>query len=1752
MRVKRVIVVPPDGPGSKGDEGMLRGALELFRSFPIMILNPRPDESWIGYLQPNRPVLERLSEAGGALPSFAPRLEDGDLLFVIGADVIDGTCGIEPAIEQLDLMAAALARRVPVYVHSSFRSSVETRILDDLAFLQGARFLLRDELSLENFQRQTNIQSRFFPDLSFFYKPQSHSQIAADLARRVVAMRNSYSPILGVNFAEHSFRSFYDEHTDANRREFVATVLTGLAAAHRSAAFVLLSNDVRRWPNHIADDDFASIAEDWIINHLGEGRMVKIDPAARYADNIAALTHVDLLLTGRMHLSLAALRAGTPATILMGVGKGYSSFDKMRGASRTYFGTEQGVITKISNVGRLTAELFEQRTFIKQRLGTLNEKLNATCSAATAKMGSDIDRLSTAEQEPGQVGVRLAAARERLQASEVALKVARSRMADLQAELNTAYARLGEMERKQSEDARRIAALETELDAASSRAAEMERKLTEGVLLPAAALQRLVSAGDRLAEELRRAYARPWRPVKRALQRSFLRLALLAGPALSARQRRRMQRSLGKRLPTAFGDSWNAVLLETLARETGQIAQHQSRLKSMAPGARPSADWRRILTYRTLSLLADLSEPFSARRARKFRRSAEKRAPHNFRNTREVAGVVAAAHPGRPASDPQRARRILVSDCRLPRPDVSAGERATVGLLTDLAALGYEVVFVPIDMCEDITYRTLLEKLGVTVVTKANGYNSAAAFVQTEGHKFGAFYLIRVDVAEALLPSARAAAPDARILFHAPDLYFLRETRAAELNADAEEMAAAEETRRRETAIMRASDHVVLVSPAEWNYVEKILPRDRVTIFPALYSPVAADPPGFLARQHVFFLGGFGHRPNVSAVKWFVDHVWPTVHAALPDAEFHIIGAEAPREIVELGTRPGVRYIGYVADLNPLLDRYRLSVVPLLYGAGIKGKLGMALGAGVPTVTTAIGAEGMGVIDGVHALIRDEPNAFAEAVIALYRDEANWARLARNGRRLVADNFSEFANRAALLRVLESAGVLPLDVYVKYCQTAEPLPLPDPDTSAPIDVSIIIPVHNQWRLTRACLNSVALACLATGLQCEVILADDCSTDETASAASLFPGLRIVRQEVNQGFLRNCNAAAARASGRMLLFLNNDTVVMPNWLTALVTTMEENPDAAIVGSKLLYRDGTIQEAGGVLYSDGSASPVCRGEPNHAPLASYDREVDYCSGASILVRRSFWTEVQGFDERFAPAYCEDSDLAMEARARGMRVLYSARSVVMHLEHGSYDQQPTSPTALMKSNNQKLFDKWRSQFTAEHLLPGTDTLIAAAHAQRKAPPAASTRREGGRLNILYFSPFPSHPDNHGNQATIQSFARKFQRLGHRVHFALLESSLYDANSLAAMREAWDSFDLLPNSRPLSANGSDIPFDGWYQPGLGENIRLLCQKYDIDVVFCSYVFQSKLLEYVPAHILKVIDTHDKMGNRYDMLRANGQPLEFFSCTPEEEGAYLRRADLVAARRAEEADYFNEVTGRNSAFVLPHIEDPRFIDRTFDALRKVGVVASANRINLSIVHDFLTEIMRRCGDNCPFTVEIAGQVKDMITHLPREQQAVFTRPWVRMLGFVPDISSFYRNVDLIVSPVTMGTGINVKTVQAMAFGMPLLTTRIGIKGIETDEPLHQHETIAELVDSLFRLTQQPTELTRLAKISVARYKELLRDAEAAIEDMFNHPKLSAPTATKIPPEVSSKCDKQLFMHRYTPLSTITLAMRSRPKLWRQ
>jgi len=1075
------------------------------------------------------------------------------------------------------------------------------------------------------------------------------------------------------------------------------------------------------------------------------------------------------------------------------------------------------------------------------------------------------------------------------------------------------------------------------------------------------------------------------------------------------------------------------------------------------------------------------------------------------------------AHEGQdPHADPSRlitpayVRRVLVSDYRIPRADISAGERATVGILRDLCALGFEVVLLPGDLEPAPVYEAELKGYGVKVITRAQGYRSMTNYLRRHGHTFGAFYLIRFNIVEQVIDVIRQVAPAARVIFHAPDLYFLREMRDAELQNDDALRAAASRTREHELSVMRRADRTVLVSPAEVPFVKAYLPDTPISIFPALYALVADKPPPFTARTNLIFLAGFGHRPNVDAVRWFVEEIWPRVHAKLPEAQFHIVGAEAPKVVQRLGEVAGVKVIGFVPDLESILSSYRLTVAPLRYGAGIKGKLAMTMGAGIPCVCTSIAAEGMHIESGVHGEVADDAQEFADAVVRLYSDPDLWAKLSANGRTLIAENFSSDANRASLLSLLNEARALSLSMFTDYCKARPPRALPMRSPDAAVDVSIIVPVYNQWHFTRMCLNSILETTIGSGVSFEIILADDASTDETTQAEQWYPGLKVIKTEKNVGFLRNGNNAAKHARGRHLLLLNNDTVVLPGWLESLFRTLEQDDSVAIVGSKLLYPDGTIKEAGAVLFRDGTAHNVGRGHNRYTPIFNIARETDYISGASILVRKSFWDRVGGFDEGYTNAHFEASDLAMTARSLGLRVVYQPASEVVHFEHQSCaDQAPSYNTALQRHNIVILREKWREAFARDHY-PIAPWHIAMSRAERTAPGRVLARRRQGRFNILYFSPFQSHPSNHGNRATINQFASRFQSMGHKVHFVLLRIQECTERDVEDMRAAWDTFDHLPCQNPMRIpGGASVPFDGWYDEGLGERIRSLCAKYEIDVVFCSYVFQSKLLEFIPAHILKVIDTHDKMGDRYEMLRANGQPLEFFSCSTEEEGAYLRRADIVVARRDEEARYFDHVTGLTNALVIPHVELPCFLDKLHVGVANVGVVASANLVNLAMLRQCLEAIdQHQQGARCPFIVNVAGQVKDMIERLPADESLVFRRPWVRLQGYVPDIRAFYASVDLVLSPVTMGTGINVKTVQAMAYGMPLLSTLHGSKGIETGDPMHEHQNLASLVKSLFAIVEQPDELRRLATLSRERYARFYEDSLNAIDKLFAHVKL--------------------------------------------
>ncbi len=245
-------------------------------------------------------------------------------------------------------------------------------------------------------------------------------------------------------------------------------------------------------------------------------------------------------------------------------------------------------------------------------------------------------------------------------------------------------------------------------------------------------------------------------------------------------------------------------------------------------------------------------------------------------------------------------------------------------------------------------------------------------------------------------------------------------------------------------------------------------------------------------------------------------------------------------------------------------------------------------------------------------------------------------------------------------------------------------------------VSIVIPVHNQAAYTGACLAQL-VATLPARFTGEIIVVDDASSDDTPALLARWSAadarLRVLHNADNRGFLHASNSGAAAAAGDVIVFLNNDTLPQPGWLLSLLRIFRDHADAGAVGGKLLYPDGTLQEAGGVIFADGSGCNFGKHDlAVDAPLYNYLREVDYCSGALLATRRTLFERLGGFDTRFAPAYYEDTDYCFSMRDAGYRVYYQPESVVVHVEGGtSGTDLETGAKRHQVVNHAKFVEKW-----------------------------------------------------------------------------------------------------------------------------------------------------------------------------------------------------------------------------------------------------------------------------------------------------------------------------------------------------------------------------------------------------------------------------------------------------------------------------
>jgi glycosyltransferase involved in cell wall biosynthesis len=362
-------------------------------------------------------------------------------------------------------------------------------------------------------------------------------------------------------------------------------------------------------------------------------------------------------------------------------------------------------------------------------------------------------------------------------------------------------------------------------------------------------------------------------------------------------------------------------------------------------------------------------------------------------------------------------RRVLVVDAVMLTPDQDSGSLRMFCLLEAFLDLGWHVSFVASNLEFRGHYGRQLQQRGVEVFSYPQ-VQSIPNLLEQRGRAFDVVVLSRPDVAESFMEGVRRHAPAASIWYDTVDLHFLSEQREAELHNDPAGQTRADDRKIQEIGLIRKADCTLVVSSVERDLLSTEVPGARVEILSNIHDLRPTDTP-FAERDAIVFIGGFNHPPNVDAMMYYVAEILPLVSAQLGIIPTYIIGSQAPAEILALGDPDrGVFVTGFVPDVTPYFSRARLSVAPLRYGAGVKGKVNMSMAYGVPVVASPCAAEGMFLEPERDILIGEDAPAFADQVIRLYRDRLLWEKLSRNGQLNVETHFSRGAARTAIEALL--------------------------------------------------------------------------------------------------------------------------------------------------------------------------------------------------------------------------------------------------------------------------------------------------------------------------------------------------------------------------------------------------------------------------------------------------------------------------------------------------------------------------------------------------------------------------------------------------------------------------------------------------------------------------------------------------------------------------------------------------------------
>lgn len=621
-------------------------------------------------------------------------------------------------------------------------------------------------------------------------------------------------------------------------------------------------------------------------------------------------------------------------------------------------------------------------------------------------------------------------------------------------------------------------------------------------------------------------------------------------------------------------------------------------------------------------------------------------------------------------------------------------------------------------------------------------------------------------------------------------------------------------------------------------------------------------------------------------------------------------------------------------------------------------------------------------------------------------------------------------------------------------------------------VSIIIPVYNQFDYTYNCLKSIAKN--SENVSYEIIIADDCSTDLTRELGEIAEGIRIIRNQENLRFLLNCNNAAKYAKGNYILFLNNDTQVQENWLQPLVDLMESDPAIGMTGSKLIYPDGSLQEAGGIIWGDGHAWNYGNRQNPSLPEFNYVKEADYISGASIMIRRELWEKTGGFDERYAPAYCEDSDLAFQVRRQGYKVMYQPLSVVVHFEGQSNGTDLNSGIKKYQvENSQKMADKWRDEFKRQ--------------SQTEADLFHARDRSQNKNTILIIDHYVPMFDKDAGSRTIWQYINMFVGKGYNVKF--MGDNFYPHE---------------PYTTALQQIGVEVLYGPWY----AENYKqwIIDNKEHIDFAFLNRPhITEKYIDFLKTETdIKCIyygcDLHCmRIQREYEICHDEKLLLEAREWK-QREFAIMRKTDVNYYPSCVEVEEIHKVDPDIPAktfdiYVYEHFHEKIPMDFSKrEGLLFVG--GFGHPPNEDAVIWFAENVypLIKARYNIPFYV---------VGNNPPERIRNLNGDGIVIKGFLTDdaLEELYHSCRMAVVPLRFGAGVKGKVIEALYYGIPMVTTSIGIEGISEAEKIVEIGDTAE--DFAEKVTALYNDMDRLAK-TVCNYQDYVRN-HCSVEAVWDH-----------------------------------------------